>query len=114
MRHHPYTSEEDDLLSNFFTDKVAIIRSAIDQRLEDKQKDSIRADNLFIGIPLSGLKLVSHTEVKQILHAMTGKSSPRGFISTNCSGVFASVIAQLANLSFFDTKQSRYNLRLLR
>ena len=39
-----------------------------------------------------------------MLDAMTGKSSPRDFISTtllkNCRGVFTSVIARLANLSF--------------
>ena len=39
-----------------------------------------------------------------MLDVLTGKSSPRDFISTtllkDCSGVFASVIARLANLSF--------------
>ena len=39
-----------------------------------------------------------------MLDAMTGKSSPRDFISTtllkDCSGVFASVTARLVNLSF--------------
>ena len=39
-----------------------------------------------------------------MLNAMTDKSSPRDFISTellkDCSGVFASVIARSANLSF--------------
>ena len=92
------------LLSNFFADKVDKFRSAIDQRLEGKQPDPTRANKLFIGKPLSGLKQVLHTEVKQMLDAMIGKSSPRDFISTtllkDCSGVFASVIARLANLSF--------------
>ena len=44
------------------------------------------------------------TDVKQMFDAMTGKSSPRDFISTtllkDCSGMFTSVIAWLANLSF--------------
>ena len=35
-------------LCNFFADKVAKIRSAIDQRLEGKQPDPTRADKLFI------------------------------------------------------------------
>ena len=77
--------EEKDLarlLSNFFTDKVAKIRSTIDKRLEGKQPDPTRADKLFIGKPHSGLKPVFHTEMKQMLDAMTGKSSPRDFIST--------------------------------
>ena len=87
-----------------FADKVAKIRSAIDQRLQGKQPDPTRADKMLIGKPLSGLKPVSHTEVKQMLDAMTDKSSPQYFISTtllkDCSGVFSRVIARLANLSF--------------
>ena len=74
------------------------------QSLEGKQPDPIRADKLFIGKPLSGLKPVSHTAVKQMLDAMTGKSYLRDFISTtvlkDCSGMSASVIARLVNLSF--------------
>ena len=66
----------------FVADKVANIRFAIDQHLEGKQSDPIRSDKLFIGKPLSGLKPVLHTEVKQIIHAMTGKPSPQVFILT--------------------------------
>ena len=97
--------EQEDLarlLSHFFADKVVKIRSAINQRLEGKQPDPTSADKLFIGKPLSGFKPVSHTEAKQMLDAVTGKSSPRNFISTtplkDCSGVFASVITRMANL----------------
>ena len=77
--------EEEDLahlLSNFFADKVAKMRSAIDQHLEGKQPDPIRSDKLFIGKTLSGLKPVSHTEEMQMLNSMAGKSSPRDFILT--------------------------------
>ena len=92
------------LLSNLFADKVAKIRSAIDQRLGGKQPDPISVDKPFFGKSLSGLRPVSHAKVKQTFDAVTGKASPRDFISTTllvfCSGVFASVIARLANLSF--------------
>ena len=92
------------MLSNFFADNVAKIRSAIDHRLEGKQPDPTKNDKLFTEKPLSGLKPLSHTEVKQMLDVMTGKSSPRDFISMtllkDCSGVLTGVIAQLANLSF--------------
>ena len=74
------SGEEDNLahlLCNFFADKVVKIRSAIDQRLRGKQPDPISADKPFVRKSLSGLKPVLHTAVKQMLDAMTGKSSLR-------------------------------------
>ena len=102
--------EEEDiahLLSNFFAEKVAKIRSAIDQQLEGKQPDTIRANIPFIGKLLSRLEPVLHTEVKQMLDVMTGKSSPCDFILMtllkDCSGVLANIIVRLANLSFAES-----------
>ena len=59
------------LLLNYFFEKVARIRAAIDQRIE-----VISADQLFYGKALSRLHPVSIVEVKKTLDSKTGNSSP--------------------------------------
>ena len=92
------------MLAVFFVNKVRNIKVAISAALTSQQFDPLSSDQPFSGDLMSKFSEVTEDEVERLLKSMPSTSSPLDFIPTSliksCSGVFAQVIARLANLSF--------------
>ena len=92
------------MLAVFFVNKVRNIKTAISTALATQHVNPLSSDELFTGDPLSKFTEVTEEEVVRLLKSMPSTSSPFDFIPTSliksCSGVFAQLIARLANLSF--------------
>ena len=91
--------------SSFFRDKVARVRSTVTAMRS--QQDLCSAHDITAddgNSSLCSLEPVTITEVSNLLLRLPNKSSPLDYVHTSvlksCSGVFAPLIAQLANLSF--------------
>ena len=101
--------EEEEMsrsLADFFRTKILKIKTAIIGKLGGTPPDPLSADGQFSGNKLDELSSVTVEEVLQMLSSLPGKASPMDFIPTvllkDCSGVFAPIIARLANLSFLE------------
>ena len=91
-------------LADFFINKVRDIKLRIAVVFGDDLPDPMKHDPSQVGPDLSRINFVTPEEVETLLGSMSGKSSPLDFVPTSllkdCSGVFARIIARLANLSF--------------
>ena len=92
------------MLAVFFVNKVHNIKVTILAALTSQQLNPLSSDQPFSGDSMSKFTEVTEDEVERLLKSMPSTSSPLDFIPTSliksCSGVFARVIARLANLSF--------------
>jgi hypothetical protein len=95
-----------DNFANYFVDKIANIKVALNHRLNGDESDPTADDAVFHGTPLADLPPPSVDEVVKLIALMPGKSSPLDAIPTSiiksCIDVFAPLIAHLAALSFRD------------
>ena len=80
------------------------MKNMITSRLIGQVTDPFMFDKMHSGPPLNSLSPVNTEEVNKLIGSMSSKSSPMDFMPTSvlkkCSGVFAPLIARLANLSF--------------
>ena len=80
------------------------MKATIASRLVGLVADPFTFDKLHSGPSLNNLSAVTTEEVVKLIGSMSSKSSPMDFMPTSvlkkCSGVFAPLIARLANLSF--------------
>jgi hypothetical protein len=92
------------LLKSNSQDEDSTVRVAISTALTSLQFNPLSSDQSFSGGSLSKFTDVTEDEVERLIKSMPSTSSPLDFILTSliksCSGVFAEVIAHLANLSF--------------
>ena len=90
--------------ADYFTDKIAKIKTLIAERLKGTLPDPMASDSDFTGKPLSKLSPPSVDEVEKFICSMPAKSSPIDAIPTSiiksCADVFAPLIARLISLSF--------------
>ena len=107
---HPCTASKSQSglchsFSSFFRDKVARVRSSVNamrvqQGLSSPHDITAVDDNSLF----CSLEPVTNAEVSNLLLRLPNKSSPLDYVHTSvlksCSGVFAPLIARLANLSF--------------
>ena len=80
------------------------MKNTIANRLIGQVTDPFTFDKMHSGPHLNSLSPVTTEEVNKLIGSMSSKSSPMDFMPTSvlkkCSGVFAPLIARLANLSF--------------
>jgi hypothetical protein len=91
-------------VSSFFNNKVRRMKDTIASRLAGLIHNPFIFDGIQCGPQLTGFTLVTVDEVLKQLNTMLAKSSPMDFVPTSvlkrCKGVFAPLIARLANMSF--------------
>jgi len=80
------------------------MKDTIASRLAGLIQNPFSFDGVHRGPQLTELTPVTVSEVMKQLNTMPAKSSPKDFVPTSvlkrCKGVFASLIARLANMSF--------------
>jgi hypothetical protein len=80
------------------------MKDTIASRLAGSTLDPFIFDGVHCGPQLTEFTLVTVDEVVKLLNTMPSKSSPMDFVPTSlmkrCKGVFAPLIARLANMSF--------------
>jgi hypothetical protein len=91
-------------ISSFFNMKVRRMKDTITSRLAGLIYNPFDFDGVHYGPQLIEFTPVTVEEVVKLLNAMPAKSSPMDFVPTSvlkrCKGVFAPLIARLANMSF--------------
>ena len=104
------TADEARLFCNavarFFHNKIIDIGTSIAARLTNIVGDRFSRDKPHNGTFLDNLSPVTIPEVTKIINSMPSKSSPLDYLPTSllksCSGIFAPIICNLANLSFME------------
>ena len=104
------TADEARLFCNtvarFFHNKIIDIGTSIAARLTNIAGDRFSRDKPHNGTFLDNLSPVTIPEVMKIINSMPSKSSPLDYLPTSllksCSGIFAPIICNLANLSFIE------------
>ena len=104
-------------LASFFLQKILTLKNSISSKLHGSPSPfdfgQPHQDEL-----LSNFTPVTPTEVTQLLHSMSNKSSPLDYVPTSllksCADTFSIIISHLANLSFKQgTFLSRFKLALI-
>ena len=104
-------------LASFFLQKILTLKNSISSKLHGSPSpfdfDQPHQDEL-----LSNFTPVTPTEVTQLLHSMSNKSSPLDYVPTSllksCADTFSIIISHLANLSFKQgTFPSKFKLALV-
>ena len=104
-------------LASFFLQKILTLKNSISSKLHGSPPpfdfDQPHQDELLFNITS-----VTPTEVTQLLHSMSNKSSPLDYVPTSllksCADTFSIIISHLANLSFKEgTFPSKFKLALV-